>query len=1144
MKLVALAAVAIALLSNCASAGVCDGSSNPDTNSTKKCQYLKPCYPSEAPAVPTGYEMKCNGPCTNTTDMHYFSNDNIGTLYDASCDTTGAMCKAKCDVWHGCDGFTFVFNPGQYDSQSIGKCTALSRSQASDTLLTSRYGMMVVERVGSQTPMQWTTAVISESTKVAGADNTITVRLQTDGIIPPHSGIIVSGLTGSQTKTDATHPITKKANEPRIWFSRSGTFNKDSGTFEVKTACIGHPSIYCGNHKSMPASGTGGHSWNGPAAQFQFRLKNPAAGQAAVTPTLTLPDVGLTVPFTMTGSVLSGSSCPALNFPGLQGDNDCGGTETGETCAFLCKSDFSKSGSTVECNLGRWKGAPNCGQSSQDAAASGDCLEDQSEVDGALPVIVGPASCQFQKDAPMLFGGDLADEPMTTEYILSLAFWFVLGLLLSAVALFTGMAKCCGCCCCRTPRPDPSRSNPDCDRPKKYKNTVAATLFVTISVTFAACIIAFVANATLTSGISGDKGLTSAGTTVFDDGQATIDRVLAPVNRLISDSEKHVDTVRNSTDNAESIFASFTQARTDLNAFCVSSTSCAGSPGWSSAQSAFCTSLQASLSSAESDIVEPSKKAFDAGRDSFLDSFSSIIDGLEDFRDRMNDIKKPLDEGKQDLTDIIDIASLLDDIRYALMVLLFAEPIIAFIVLLCVTALFVPKIREKVAAGKSDQELKKVYKRGKCCVRGSTYFTLMAMGLVFGIQMMIAQFISGFCVVLTNEETKWQTDDDSDAAKALSYCLDNEPLSKAFQLSDSVSELRNISFTRLEFDTQVFPDGLLDQLPTSSCAAAATLKTSMQDLDTSISQTLKTNFDQTRGIFDDMIDSADQIFDNASCGFLGDFYRDFKTGLCETIVVGLAGFCLAAVLLFFVLPPFLIAVYRLSRMIIAPSKDGPPIVVEIEMTAGNTKTVEIQAQDGQQPGQQAALGPIFKSRAFVAGACTFMALLFTLIALVVPWLSGSQGDSSTVLIESNIWLDKLCYSIHYLDNPVSETCLKFADQTETEENQELLSEIIGSGRAITAFGSLAIIVNVAFLALLVFQRLKRKQFKFTKFILWVSFVFVLIEMIVFGAVFEPKFESDDDDSADYGMAAGAGLSIAALFFNLFGAIAGIKQDVF
>ena len=277
----------------------------------------------------------------------------------------------------------------------------------------------------------------------------------------------------------------------------------------------------------------------------------------------------------------------------------------------------------------------------QYCACAVECLESQSEVDGALPVVVGSAACQFQKDSPKLFGGSI--DNFGDGYWLNLVFWFGLGLIVTIVAFLTACCKCC--CCCRSfckPKPH----NPDSHRSNKYKNTVGAVsvalhcvfcvsvslilrhclnrLAVTICVTLSACIIAFVANETLTSGISGEKGLTSTGLKAFDDGKTTLNSVINPVDKLIADSQANQVAIRNNTDNADAIFTSFAQARTDANTFC-DNLHCAGS-GWTSvAAQSFCDSLQAKLATADKDVIKPTQSAFGQARNQFLNVYDTII---------------------------------------------------------------------------------------------------------------------------------------------------------------------------------------------------------------------------------------------------------------------------------------------------------------------------------------------------------------------------------------------------------------------------------------------------------------------------------------------------------------------------------------
>ena len=62
---------------------------------------------------------------------------DLGELLPAGCSNTVKACKEACESKHGCCGYNFVWNVGQYDSQSVGRCHA----RACDGRIgTSRYG--------------------------------------------------------------------------------------------------------------------------------------------------------------------------------------------------------------------------------------------------------------------------------------------------------------------------------------------------------------------------------------------------------------------------------------------------------------------------------------------------------------------------------------------------------------------------------------------------------------------------------------------------------------------------------------------------------------------------------------------------------------------------------------------------------------------------------------------------------------------------------------------------------------------------------------------------------------------------------------------------------------------------------------------
>jgi hypothetical protein len=104
---------------------VCKDSSNTDTNNNDACKYLSPCTDQVVPSEPSGYTLECETmPCPSNQDIMFDRIDgtDVGELLPADCDNTVLECAEACDETIDCCGFNFVFNPGQYDSQSIGRC--------------------------------------------------------------------------------------------------------------------------------------------------------------------------------------------------------------------------------------------------------------------------------------------------------------------------------------------------------------------------------------------------------------------------------------------------------------------------------------------------------------------------------------------------------------------------------------------------------------------------------------------------------------------------------------------------------------------------------------------------------------------------------------------------------------------------------------------------------------------------------------------------------------------------------------------------------------------------------------------------------------------------------------------------------------
>lgn len=128
--------------------GDCTASNNADTNSAKECKYLSPCTKADVPAAPSGYTMECETmPCSEGQDIMFdkIEGTDLGELLPSSCDNTVEACRTACEATVGCCGFNFVFNPGQYSSQNMGRCVA----KACDGRIgTSRYGMVFYLRDG------------------------------------------------------------------------------------------------------------------------------------------------------------------------------------------------------------------------------------------------------------------------------------------------------------------------------------------------------------------------------------------------------------------------------------------------------------------------------------------------------------------------------------------------------------------------------------------------------------------------------------------------------------------------------------------------------------------------------------------------------------------------------------------------------------------------------------------------------------------------------------------------------------------------------------------------------------------------------------------------------------------------------------
>jgi hypothetical protein len=126
----------------------CGARGNPDTSSTKDCKYQSPCTMEngDVPQPPDAYYVECETmPCADNQDIMFdkIEGTDIGELLPANCANTVDDCMQACEDTAGCCGFNFEFNPGQYDSTSMGRCVA----KACDGRIgTSRYGMVYYAR--------------------------------------------------------------------------------------------------------------------------------------------------------------------------------------------------------------------------------------------------------------------------------------------------------------------------------------------------------------------------------------------------------------------------------------------------------------------------------------------------------------------------------------------------------------------------------------------------------------------------------------------------------------------------------------------------------------------------------------------------------------------------------------------------------------------------------------------------------------------------------------------------------------------------------------------------------------------------------------------------------------------------------------
>ena len=80
-------------------------------------------------------------PCPTDQNIAFdkIEGTDLGELLPAGCSNTVEACKEACESMHGCCGYNFVWNVGQWYSQKVGRCEA----KACDGRIgTSRYGMV------------------------------------------------------------------------------------------------------------------------------------------------------------------------------------------------------------------------------------------------------------------------------------------------------------------------------------------------------------------------------------------------------------------------------------------------------------------------------------------------------------------------------------------------------------------------------------------------------------------------------------------------------------------------------------------------------------------------------------------------------------------------------------------------------------------------------------------------------------------------------------------------------------------------------------------------------------------------------------------------------------------------------------------
>ena len=117
---------------------------------------------------------------------------------------------------------------------------------------------------------------IEQSTVFAGASNTITVSLRTNYRLASGSTVTIMGLTGSQTASSLSLPITSTYNQ----LGTSGEWEKESGTLKLMVSAQGSFS-HCGGNGFWCWQSRGEESycsgWSGNSAcDGSERCRTPA----------------------------------------------------------------------------------------------------------------------------------------------------------------------------------------------------------------------------------------------------------------------------------------------------------------------------------------------------------------------------------------------------------------------------------------------------------------------------------------------------------------------------------------------------------------------------------------------------------------------------------------------------------------------------------------------------------------------------------------------------------------------------------------------------------------------------------------------------------------------------------------------------